>query len=97
MAFEVDGGQFGVGDAFAGLICPGMECGADGQPGLRNYRLRYPADGELESLMRKSVPSSKYELALTNVFECPGDCSWRVLVISAGPHTLARMLAMLPK
>ncbi len=62
-----------------------------------NYRLRDPAPGELESIIRHAVPAAGPEFDAGIALPLPDDRKWMVFVIKAGSDTLVRMVTMRPR
>ncbi|SFK28856.1 hypothetical protein SAMN05444581_105126 [Methylocapsa palsarum] len=65
----------------------------------RNYRIRAPGEGEVETIMRSSHGDLGYELAaISGGLALPPSTghSWRILVVSVSKDETLRMLVVRP-
>jgi hypothetical protein len=63
-----------------------------------NCRVRRPAPGEVEEIMRRSHGALPYEIAaLGGAVECPDpEKRWAILVVSVDPKTMMKMVTIQP-
>jgi len=65
----------------------------------RKTRVRLPGPGEIETIMKRSLPALAYEIAVQGGKLRPPpspDVKWAVLVLNIGPDALLRMVALRP-